>query len=71
MDECVGKELARLLQVVAMFDGVGQDAWQQAHILALGFNITGFEEWEMGKDKRDDTLLRLALPLADHSCPRG
>lgn len=70
MDESVGEELARLLQVVAVLDGVGQDAWQQAHVLALGFDIAGFEQWEMGKDERDDTLLRLTLPLANHPCQR-
>lgn len=53
-----------------MLDGVSQDAWQQAHVLALGFDVAGFEQWEMGEDKRDDSLLRLALPLADHPCRR-
>lgn len=68
MDEGVGQELARLLQVMAMLDGVGQDAWQQAHVLSLGFNVAGFEQREVGEDKRDDALLRLPLPLADHPC---
>lgn len=66
--EGVGQELARLLQVTAMLDGVGQDAWQQAHVLALGFNIARFEQREVGEDKWDDSLLRLTLPLADHPC---
>lgn len=70
MDEGVGQELARLLQVTAMLDGVGQDAWQQPHVLALGFNVARFEQREMGEDKRDDALLRLSLPLADHPCRR-
>lgn len=65
VDEGIGQELARLFQVVAMLDGVCQDAWKQAHVLTLGFHVTRFEQWEMGKDKRDDPLLGLALPLAD------
>ena len=67
MDEGVGQELAGLLQVAAMLDGVGQDAWQQAHVLALGFDVAWFEQREVGEDERDDTLLRLSLPLANHS----
>ncbi|KAG7242689.1 hypothetical protein INR49_020062 [Caranx melampygus] len=47
VDEGIGQELSRLLQVVAMLNGMGQDAWQQAHILTLGFNIARFEQREM------------------------
>lgn len=71
MDEGVGQELAGLLQVVAVLDGVGQDAWQQAHVLALGFDVARFEQREVGEDERDDALLRLTLPLADHPCGGG
>lgn len=70
MDEGVGQELARLLQVAAVLDGVGQDAWQQAHVLALGFDVARFEQREMGEDERDYPLLRLSLPLADDPCRR-
>lgn len=51
VNEGVGQELARLLQVVAVLDGVGQDAWQQAHVLALGLHVAGFEQREMGEDE--------------------
>lgn len=70
VDEGVGQELSRLLQVVAVLNGVGQDARQQAHVLTLGFYIARFEQREMGEDKRDDTFLRLTLPLADNTCGR-
>ena len=43
MDERVRQQLAGLLQVTAVLDGVGQDAWQQAHVLAFGFDISWFE----------------------------
>lgn len=42
MDEGVGEQLAGLLQVVAVLDGVGQDTRQQAHVLTLGFHIARF-----------------------------
>lgn len=51
MDEGVGEELARLLQVMAMLDGVGQDARQQSHVLTLGFNVAWFEQREVSEDK--------------------
>ncbi len=70
VDEGVGQELARLLQVMSMLDGVGQDAWQQAHVLTLGFNVARFKQRKVGEYKRDDALLWLTLPLADHSCRR-
>lgn len=68
MDEGVGEQLAGLLQVVAVLDGVGQDAGQQAHVLTLGFHVAGFEQREVGEHQGDDALLGLGLPLADHSC---
>ena len=70
VDEGVGQELAGLLQVMAMLNCVGQDARQQAHILALRLNITRSEQGKMSEDERDNALLGLALPLADHSCGR-
>lgn len=66
VDERVGEQLAGLLQVAAVLDGVGQDAWQQAHVLALGLNVSGFEQRQVGEYEGDDALLGLALPLTDH-----
>lgn len=67
MDEGVGEELAGLLQVVAMLNGMGQDARQQTHVLALSFHVARFEQREVGEYEGDDSLLGLSLPLADHS----
>lgn len=66
VDESVREELAGLLQVAAVLDGVGQDARQQAHVLAFGFHIPRFEQRQVGEYEGDDALLGLALPLADH-----
>lgn len=66
VDESVGQELAGLLQVVAVLDGVGQDARQQAHVLAFGFHVAWFEQRQVGEHEGDDSLLGLALPLTDH-----
>lgn len=49
-----------------MVDGVRQDAGEKAHVLALGFNVARLEQGQVGEDQGDDTLLGLALPLADH-----
>lgn len=68
MDKGVGKELPRLLQVMAVLDRVGQDARQQAHVFSLSFSVTRFEQRKMGKDEGDDTLLGLTLPLANYTC---
>lgn len=51
---------------MAMLDGVGQDMWQQAHVLAFGFNVTWFEQRQVGEYEGNDPLLGLALPLTDH-----
>lgn len=67
VDEGVGEQLAGLLQVVAVLDGVGQDARQQAHVLTLGFHVARFEQGKVGEHEGDDSLLGLGLPLADHS----
>lgn len=66
VDESVGQELAGLLQVMAVLDGVGQDARQQAHVLAFGFDVPWFEQRQVGEHEGDDSLLGLALPLTDH-----
>lgn len=50
VDESIGQELAGLLQVMTMLNGMGQDTWQQAHVLALGFSVARFEQWEMCED---------------------
>lgn len=63
--ESVREELAGLLQVTAVLDGVGQDARQQAHVLAFGFDISRLEQRQVGEHQGDDALLGLALPLAD------
>lgn len=68
VDEGVGKELPRLLQVMAVLDRVGQDARQQAHVFSLSFNVSRFEQRKMGKDEGDDTFLGLTLPLANYTC---
>lgn len=64
--ERVREELAGLLQVAAVLDGVRQDTWQQAHVLAFGFNISWLEQRQVGEYEGDDTLLGLTLPLTDH-----
>lgn len=64
--EGVREELAGLLQVMAVLDGVGQDTWQQPHVLAFGFNISWFEQRQVGEYEGDDALLGLTLPLTDH-----
>lgn len=66
MYEGVGQQLAGLLQVVAVLDGVGQDTRQQAHVLALGLDVSWFEQWQVGEHEGDDALLGLTLPLTDH-----
>lgn len=68
MDEGVGEQLAGLLQVVAVLDGVGQDARQQTHVLALCFHVARFQQGQVREDEGDDSLLGLGLPLADHTC---
>lgn len=70
VNEGIGQKLARLLQVAAVLNGVGQDAWQQAHVLALGLHIAGFEQREVGEHEGDDAFLWFTLPLADHHCGR-
>lgn len=64
--ESVGQELARLLQVMAVLDGVGQDTRQQAHVLTFGFDVSWFEQRQVGEYEGDNSLLGLALPLTDH-----
>jgi hypothetical protein len=49
-----------------MVDGVRQDAGEEAHVLALGFDVARLEQGQVGEDQGDDALLGLALPLADH-----
>lgn len=57
VDEGIGEQLAGLLQVVAVLDGVGQDARQQAHILTLGFHIARFQQGQVCENEGDDSLL--------------
>lgn len=66
VDEGIGEELARLFQMAAVLDGVCQDAGQEAHVLALGFDVARLEQGQVGEDQGDDVLLGLTLPLADH-----